>query len=254
MTRLDGKSAVVTGASRGIGRAIALGFAAEGARVVVNYPGESEADRAERIVETIEADGGEAIALEADVSDADAVKAMAARADEWAEGKGNGIDVLVNNAGILTQSPLAEMSVETWDETIAVDLRGVFLTTRFFIPGMLDRGSGKIVNIASQLGLKGGAELVHYSAAKGGVVAFTRALAREVAPIVTVNAIAPGPIETDLLAGITDEWRREKQAELPLSRLGRTEDVVPTAVFLASAESDYYTGQTLSPDGGDVMH
>jgi 3-oxoacyl-[acyl-carrier protein] reductase len=146
------------------------------------------------------------------------------------------------------------MPVEMWDETMAVDLRGVFLATRFALPGMLEQGSGNVINVASQLGIKGAEELVHYSAAKGGVIAMTRALAREVSPEVNVNAIAPGPIETSLLDDITEEWRERKEAELPMDRLGSVSDVVPTAVFLASEESDYYTGQTLSPDGGDAMH
>jgi 3-oxoacyl-[acyl-carrier protein] reductase len=119
---------------------------------------------------------------------------------------------------------------------------------------MLAQESGKIINIASQLGIKGGVELVHYSAAKAGVIGMTRALAREVSPEVNVNAIAPGPIETDLVDDLTEEWKAQKSAELPMSRWGQVEDVVPTAVFLASDESDYYTGQTLSPDGGDAMH
>jgi 3-oxoacyl-[acyl-carrier protein] reductase len=146
------------------------------------------------------------------------------------------------------------MPVEMWDETMSVDLRGVFLATRFALPGMLDSGGGAIVNVASQLGIKGAEELVHYSAAKGGVISFTRALAREVSPEVRVNAIAPGPVETALLDDISEEWREAKEAELPMDRLGTVEDVVPTAVFLAGGDSSYYTGQVLSPDGGDAMH
>jgi len=146
------------------------------------------------------------------------------------------------------------MDIETWDETIAVDLRGVFLTTRFVLPGMLDQDEGCIINVASPLGIKGAEELVHYSAAKGGVIAFTRALAREVSPAVRVNAIAPGPIRTPLLDDITEDWREAKEAELPMDRLGTVDDVTPTAVFLASDDAAYYTGQVLSPDGGDAMH
>jgi 3-oxoacyl-[acyl-carrier protein] reductase len=251
MTRLDGKAALVTGASRGIGEGIARGLAEAGAKVAVNHPpGDDEAQLAAEVADEISAEGGEAIPLEGDVSDEESVREMI---DEF-EAEYGTVDVLVNNAGILTQSRLADMSVETWDETMSVDLRGVFLVTRFALPGMLEQGSGKIVNVASQLGIKGGTELVHYSAAKAGVIGMTRALAREVSPEVNVNAIAPGPIETDLVDDLTDQWKEQKSAELPMGRWGRVEDVVPTAVFLASEESDYYTGQTLSPDGGDAMH
>jgi 3-oxoacyl-[acyl-carrier protein] reductase len=251
MPELSEATALVTGASRGIGRGIAEGLADAGAKVAVNHPpGDGEREVAEDVVETIEADGGEAMALEGDVADADSVQAMIETfEDEWGP-----VDVLVNNAGILTQSELVDMPVEMWDETMDVDLRGVFLATRFALPGMLETGNGSVINVASQLGIKGGEELVHYCAAKGGVIAFTRALAREVSPAVRVNAIAPGPIETDLLDDISEEWREAKEAELPMDRLGRVEDVVPTAVFLASEDSSYYTGQTLSPDGGDAMH
>jgi len=249
MADLTEAAALVTGATRGIGRGIAEALAEAGATVAVNHP-PGERDAADAVVESISESGGEAFPLRADVSDPDDVEAMI---DQFTEREG-AVDVLVNNAGILTQTRLAEMSVETWDETIDVDLRGVFLTTRFALPGMLDQGHGRIINVASQLGIKGGTELVHYSAAKGGVIAMTRALAREVSPEVTVNAIAPGPIETDLLDDISEEWRAEKEAELPMGRLGRVEDVAPTAVFLAGEGGNYYTGQTLSPDGGDAMH
>jgi len=251
MGRLNGKDALVTGASRGIGRGIAEGLADAGARVAVNHPPDpDERALAEEVVGDIESDGGAAMAVEGDVSDAEGAEEMV-EAVEAAHGP---LDVLVNNAGIVTQSRLVEMPVEMWDETISVDLRGVFLTTRFAVPGMLESGGGSVVNIASQLGIIGGEELVHYSAAKGGVIAFTRALAREVSPEVRVNAIAPGPVETDLLSDISEEWRQAKEAELPMGRLGQVEDIVPTAVFLASDDAAYYTGQTLSPDGGDAMH
>jgi len=251
MPRLDGSDALVTGASRGIGRGVAEGLAEAGARVAINHPpGADERAAAEAAVEAVRDGGGEAMALEGDVSDADSVTEMVGSV-ESAYGS---VDILVNNAGILTQSRLQDMSVEMWDETMAVDLRGVFLTTRFALPGMLDSGGGAVVNVASQLGLIGGEELVHYSAAKGGVVAFTRALAREVSPEVRVNAVAPGPVETALLDDITEEWRQDKQAGLPMDRLGQVDDIVPTVVFLASDDAAYYTGQTLSPDGGDAMH
>jgi 3-oxoacyl-[acyl-carrier protein] reductase len=250
MNTLENRAALVTGATRGIGRGIAEGLAEAGATVGVNYPSDAEAERAAQVVEAIENQSGDAFELKADVSEETQVREMI----DTFEAREGAVDVLVNNAGILTQSEFVEMPVEMWDETMAVDLRGVFLTTRFTLPGMLEQGDGKIINIASQLGFKGSEELVHYSAAKGGVIAMTRALAREVSPDVTVNAIAPGPVETDMTDGLTEEWREAKKDELPMGRFGRVEDIVPTAVFLAGDESDYYTGQTLSPDGGDAMH
>ncbi|WP_440767137.1 SDR family NAD(P)-dependent oxidoreductase [Natronorubrum sp. DTA7] len=250
MGRLNGTTALVTGASKGIGRGIATELAAEGATVGVNYPPQEGSAHADEVVETIESNGGTARAFEADVSDADDVESMI----EAVESAFGTIDVLVNNAGILTQSRLEEMPVDMWDETIAVDLRGTFLPIRFALPGMLESGGGSIINVASQLGIVGGEELVHYSAAKGGVISMTRALAREVSPTVRVNAVAPGPVQTELLDDISEEWREAKEASLPMGRLGEVEDITPTVVFLASDESSYYTGQTLSPDGGDAMH
>jgi 3-oxoacyl-[acyl-carrier protein] reductase len=163
------------------------------------------------------------------------------------------LDVLVANAGVLDQGPLAEMDVAVWDSMMRTNLRGPFLCARAVLPSMLAQGSGRIIFVASQLGQKGAPDLVHYSAAKAGVLGLTRALAREVAPTVTVNAIAPGPIETDMVAGITPEWKAMKMAELPLGRFGTVAEVAPTAVFLASDDAAYYTGQTLGPNGGDVM-
>jgi 3-oxoacyl-[acyl-carrier protein] reductase len=165
------------------------------------------------------------------------------------------IDVLVNAAGILTQAPLVEMSLAQWQQTIDVDLTGVFLMCRHVVPGMVHRGTGRVINIASQLAIKGGESLTHYSAAKAGVIGLTKALALEVSRSgVLVNAIAPGPIETPLVEGISEDWKTAKRAELPLGRFGRPEEVAPTAVLLASSPGgDLYVGQTLGPNSGDVM-
>ena len=164
------------------------------------------------------------------------------------------IDVLVNNAGILTRGPLVSMTDETWDETIESNLRSVFLVTRAVLPHMLERGAGKIINISSQLGQKGLTGHVHYAAAKAGIIGFTRALAREVGPRgIHVNGIAPGVVETDLIGPITDELRQARTAPMALGRMGVPDDVAPTAVFLASDDSSYYAGQTLCPNGGDLM-
>ena len=248
---LTGGSALVTGASRGIGRGIAEGLADAGADVGVNHPPGDEAQaEAQTVVDQIRENGGTAETFEADVSDRADVQQMIERFEE-AYGTP---DTLVNNAGIAPQSRFTEMPVEMWDRTIAVDLRGVFLLSRFVVPEMLERGSGNIINVASQLGFKGAEELVHYCAAKGGVISFTRALAREVSPAVKVNAIAPGSINTELTQDLSEEWREAKAAEIPMGRIGEVDDIVPTALFLASDKSDYYTGQTLSPDGGDAMH
>ena len=247
---LSGKNALVTGASRGIGRGIAEGLAEAGASIGVNHPpSDYEAEAAAATVDAIKLAGGTAVPISGDVSDESSVRAMVNKF----EAEFGTPDVLVNNAGILTKSPLAEMSVEQWDELLSVNLRSVFLTTRFALPAMQERGSGRIINIASQLGFKGASELVHYSAAKGGIIAFTRALAREVAPELTVNTIAPGPVDTDMTTGMGDEDRRSMDY-IPLARRGQVEDIVPTAVMLAGSGGDYYTGQTLSPDGGDAMH
>src|SRR5262245_27818805 len=193
---------------------------------------------------------GYAPAIRADVREGAAVRAMVGEVLAlfgW-------IDVLVNNAGILNDIPLHEMTEETWDEMMATNLRPVFLCSRAVLPHVLARGSGKIINMSSLLAQKGMTGRTHYVAAKGGVLAFTRALAREVGPRgIQVNAIAPGLIETELVGSITDEIRRERSAILALRRIAGPEEVAPTAVFLASHAASYYSGQTLSPNGGDTM-
>ncbi len=246
--RIEGRRAIVTGGLHGIGRGIALGFASEGADVAVFDVGAESDGRA--LAGEIANHGRRALYVHADVSQEQDVKAGVARVlDEL-----GGIDVLVNNAGIVHESPLAELDPADWDRVMGTNLRGVFLCTRFVLPHMLERGGGQIINIASQLGQIGGRTMVHYSASKAGVIGFTRALAREVSRNnVRVNAIAPGPIQTDMLAGESEEWKRAKLAELPIGRFGEVSEIVPTAIFLASDDSSYYVGQVLGPNGGDVM-
>jgi 3-oxoacyl-[acyl-carrier protein] reductase len=248
MDRLRDKVAIVTGGARGIGGAIAVAFAGEGADVVLaDRLGE---DVARPVLDKVAEAGRRALLIGTDVSDEASVRAMVDRAyDEFGE-----VDVLVNNAGTFGQFFFQDLAVEEWDRVIGVNLRGVFLCTRMVLPRLLDRGRGKVINVASQLGQIGGTEMVHYSASKAGVIGFTKALAREVSTKgIHVNAIAPGPILTDMMAEETDEWAAQKLSELPIGRFGEVEEVAPTAVFLASDESSYYVGQTLCPNGGDVM-
>ncbi len=247
MNRMKGRKCVVTGGARGIGRAISLAFAREGADVAILDRNEQLAAQTAQDVRSI---GVAAVAITADVSD----EAAVASAFEKIEQEFGSVDVLVNNAGIGDSALLVDMSVAAWDRMIAVNLRSVFLCTRRVIPGMIQRRWGRIISTSSQLAHKGGVELVHYCAAKAGILGFTRSLAYEVAPFgITVNAICPGPIDTDMSAGLSEEWRARKRAELPLGRFGTVDEIAPTAVLLASDEGSYYTGVSLNPNGGDVM-
>jgi 3-oxoacyl-[acyl-carrier protein] reductase len=246
--RLDGKVAIVTGGARGIGGEIATAFAAEGADIVIaDLLG---AEVAVPVLSSIAESGRRSLLVQTDVSDEQQVRAMVdAAVAEFGQ-----IDILVNNAGTPSQCFFAELGVSEWDRVLAVNLRGVFLCSRFVLPGMLERKRGKIINIASQLGQVGGIEMVPYSASKAGVIGLTKALAREVSSQgIHVNAIAPGPIHTEMSAQETEEWVARKLAELPMGRFGEVHEVAPTAVFLASDDSSYYVGQTLCPNGGDVM-
>jgi 3-oxoacyl-[acyl-carrier protein] reductase len=246
--RLTGKVALVTGGSRGLGRGIAEGFAAEGADVIVNYVQDSAA--ADAVVASIKGVGADAIAVKCDIGDEKAAQGMV----DAGIAKFSKIDILVNNAGILNAVPLAEMSVETWDQMIRTHLRGMFLCTRFVIPHMLKQKSGKVINVTGTFGIIGGAEFTHLSAAKAGMIGFTKALAREVGKQgIHVNAIAPAIIRTDLYNFMPESVRDEIVGAYPLGRVGEVEDVVATAMFLATKDSDFFTGQTLCPAGGDVM-
>jgi NAD(P)-dependent dehydrogenase (short-subunit alcohol dehydrogenase family) len=248
MNRLAGQVALVTGAASGIGAGISAAFASEGADVILVDV--AAAPAAAGAVAAVRRQQREALYVQADVSDEDDVAAMA----KTALARFGRVDTLVNNAGIFTQSLLEDMTVADWDRVLAVNLRGTFLCCRALIRPMLERGSGRIINVASQLGQIGGVEAAHYSASKAGIIGLTKALAREVSHRgVLVNAIAPGPIVTPLLDSETEEWRSAKLAELPMRRFGRVDEVTPTAVMLASADGSYYAGQTLGPNGGDVM-
>jgi 3-oxoacyl-[acyl-carrier protein] reductase len=245
--RLKGKVAIVTGASRGISRATALAMAREGANVVVNYASSSGA--AEEVVAAITGAGGQAIALQADVSKVDRVDAMVKDVKD----KLGSIDILVNNAGITKDTLLMRMKPEDWQAVIDLNLGGVFLCTRAVTKIMLKQKSGRIVNIASVAGQMGNPGQANYSAAKAGVIGFTKTVAKELASRgITVNAVAPGFIETDM----TKELKNTEEILkfIPLGRYGKSEEVAGTIVFLtADSAAAYITGQVFNVDGGMVM-
>lgn len=245
---LHGRKALVTGGSRGIGGEVVELFARYGAEIAFCHAGDgANADALQgRLTEA----GHRVFGTECDVADAAAVEAMAG----WAKERLGQVDILVNMAGIGGDKAFVDLSIEEWDRMIGVHLRGHFLVTRQFFPDMLARGYGRVINCASQLAYRGAPALAHYCAAKAGIVGFTRALAYEGAPHgVTVNAIAPGATETVLLGGLTDEWRARKLTEIPLGRFGQVSEIAPTILMLASAAGAFYVGQTLSPNGGDIM-
>ena len=247
MGKLDGKVALVTGASKGIGQAIALAFALEGASIGGTYlPGEPEPGATRDGVLAL---GRPVLLIPCDVSEEEQVKsAFTTIEDELGP-----IDILVANAGYAEETPVAAMTASQFDRMIAVHLRGTFLCTRAVLPAMIERQSGVIITMASQLAYIGAESLAHYAAAKGGIVAYTKSLAREaIRHGVRVNGIAPGPISTGILPG-NPEFDAALAARLPIGRFGDVSEVAPTAVFLASDDSTYFVGQILGPNGGEVM-
>ncbi|WP_236963010.1 SDR family NAD(P)-dependent oxidoreductase [Hydrogenophaga sp. SL48] len=246
---LQGRTALITGAATGIGRATALLFAQAGARVVVNHLG--QAAEAAALVQAIQVLGGEAIEISADVGQAAEVQRLV----DGALAAFGAIDVLVNNAGIIQEKAFLDTTEADWDRMLGTDLKSVFLVCRAVLPGMLARGGGAIVNIASDLGILGRERYAPYCAAKAGVIGLTRSLAREFAPQqVRINAIAPGPVATAMvsLEHMSAEWV-EKELAIPQHRLGEPEEIAASALFLASDLSRFYTGQVLGPNGGSVM-
>lgn len=245
---LEGKVALVTGASRGIGREIALELAKQGANVVVNYAG-SEA-KANEVADEIKALGKEAFAIKCDVSNLEEVSVMV---KETIERFGK-LDILVNNAGITKDNLLMRMKEEEWDDVININLKGVFLCTKAVTRQMMKQRVGRIINIASIVGVSGNPGQANYVAAKAGVIGLTKTTAKELASRnITVNAIAPGFITTDMTDKLTDELKAEMLKQIPLARLGEPKDIAKMTAFLASDDSSYITGQTLHIDGGMVM-
>jgi len=243
--RLEGKVALVTGGGRGLGEAICRTLAREGAHIAV---GDINLADATRVSDAINQMGGKAVAIKADVSSEKEVKAMVAKTIE-AFGT---IDMLINNAGISYQGSVAEMSEETWDKVLDVNLKGPFLCSREVMPIFKQKRSGKIVNLGSQAGQVGGLVVgANYSASKAGVICFTKSLAKELAPFgVNVNCIAPGVIDTEM----TQPFPREEMVKaIPLGKVGEPQDVADAVLFLVSEESKYITGQTVSVNGGSFM-
>ena len=245
---LDGKTALVTGASRGIGRAVALCLAAEGARVAINYAGNVKA--AEEVKAAVEAAGGTAILCQADVADSAAVEAMvAAVVKEFGT-----IDILVNNAGITRDTLLMRMKDEDFAKVLDTNLKGVFYCTKAVSKLMMKKRAGRIVNMASVIGLVGNAGQANYAAAKAGVIGFSKSVAKELASRgITVNVVAPGFIGTDMPADLPETVKEKALADIPLGKMGEPEDVANAVLFLASDQASYITGQVVNVDGGMVM-
>ncbi|MET0963381.1 MAG: SDR family oxidoreductase [Noviherbaspirillum sp.] len=245
---LLGKVACVTGAATGIGRAIAQAMAAAGASVAVNHLGQAAV--AGEVVAGIAAAGGKAGAYEADVTDPAAVERMVERITA----EFGAIDILVNNAGLLLEQPFLKMRMEEWQRVIAADLTSVFVCSQAVLKRMAPRKAGCVINVASELAYLGRAEFTAYCAAKAGVVGLTKSLAREFAPDIRINGIAPGPTETAMLSLdlISPEWRARELA-IPAGRAAQPSEIAATAVFLASDHARFYVGQTLSPNGGALM-
>ena len=249
MFDLNDKVALVTGGSRGIGRAIALALAERGARVAVNYVANAEAAAA--VVEEIAGAGGQAIAIQGDVSQAKDAKRLV---DETLA-QLDGLHILVNNAGLTKDDLLLRMSEEAWDRVLEVDLRGAFLCTKAAIRPLIRQRWGRIINVASVAGLVGNAGQANYAAAKAGLIGFTKAVAKEIASRnVTANAIAPGLVRTEMTAGLTEAQETAVLQLVPIGRAATPEEIAPAVVFLASEEAAYITGHVLAIDGGLVMH
>lgn len=245
---LEGKVAVVTGASRGIGRAIALKLASQGAKVVINYNGSEE--KAKEVQTQIETEGGKAVIYRCDVSDYDACQTFI---QDVIKTEGS-MDILVNNAGITRDGLLMKMSEEDFDRVIDTNLKGAFHTIRFAARQMLKQRSGRIINMASVVGVTGNAGQANYAASKAGVIGLTKATARELASRgITVNAVAPGFIETDMTAVLPEKVKEASVSQIPLGKFGSPEQVAAAVAFLASSDAAYITGQVLHVDGGMVM-
>jgi len=246
---LTDKVSLVTGASRGMGRAIALKLSSLGSRVAVNYVAieADNKDDADNVVETIAGLGGEAMAAEADIRSSGAVKSMVQEiVDKWGK-----IDILVNNAGITRDNLLLRMSDDFWDDVINTNLRGAYLCTKFALRSMVRQRWGRIVNIASISGLMGNPGQTNYSASKGGLIAFTKSVAREVGSRkITANAVAPGFINTRMTQKLPEEAKKSILAMTSLRRIGEPEEVAELVAFLASDRAGYITGQVISIDGG----
>ena len=247
MKRFENKIVLVTGAGRGIGASIAKRFASEGAEVIVNYSGNDEA--AQKTVDEITATGGQAQKYKCSVNDSESVKVMI---DEIIKKFGR-IDILVNNAGITKDGLMLRMTDEDFDRVIDVNLKGTFNCTKYVSKYMLKQKSGKIINISSVVGLSGNAGQVNYSASKAGIIGITKSAAKELSSRgITVNAVAPGYVDTDMTKVLSDNIRNEILKNIPLQRMGNVEDISNCVAFLASEDASYITGQVISVDGG--MH
>lgn len=245
---LAGKTALVTGASRGIGKEIALELARNGANIVVNYAGNQQL--AEQVVDEIRSFGRESIAIQADVANSEAVDQMV----KETVNRFGSLDILVNNAGITRDQLLMRMKESDWDDVLNTNLKSVFLTTKAVSRQMMKQRKGRIINIASIVGVSGNAGQANYVAAKAGIIGFTKTAAKELAPRnITVNAVAPGFITTDMTDKLPEDVKQELYKQIPLARLGEPKDIAYVVAFLASEKSSYITGQTIHVNGGMYM-